>query len=126
MKPFIELFLLGVTTPIRLACDIASGIAEGISWHRAILVANIRHCEFEDDFIPTISCAYKINHPVRVIAESVMGPVHLVIRPHDWTDTVFLRFEQKVSLRAATWRDILLGKDTPIENNLICVDADFL
>jgi hypothetical protein len=126
MKPFIELFLLGVTTPIRLACDIASGIAEGISWHRAIPVANIRHCEIASDFLPTLSCAYRIGRPVRVIAKSVMGPVHLVIRPHDWTDTVFLRFEQKVSLRAATWKDILRGKDTPIENNLICVDPDFL
>jgi hypothetical protein len=30
MKPFIELFLLGVATPIRLACDIISGVADSI------------------------------------------------------------------------------------------------
>jgi hypothetical protein len=124
MKPFIELFLLGVTTPIRLACDIASGIAEGISWHRAIPVANIRHCEIASDFLPTLSCAYRIGRPVRVIAKSVAGDVHLVIRPDDWTNNVYLRFKTKELLRIATCNNLFRRQDTLMHNYLVCMTWD--
>jgi len=126
MEPFVRLFFLGITTPIHLVCDVISGIAKGVSWHLAVKVADVCHCESPEDFIPTISCAYKINRPVKVIAESVTGPVHLVVRPDEWIDDVFPRFIQKESLRVATWEDILRGRDTQVENNLMCMSETSL
>jgi hypothetical protein len=116
MEPFIKLFLLGVTTPIRLACDIISGVAEGLVWYGTVEGASIKHCESDGDFLPTISCAHRIKRPVKVVVESVVGPVHLIIHPDDWIDEIGVQFRIKRRLRAATWRDIFLGKDTPIPN----------
>jgi len=121
MNPFCEIFFLGITTPIRLVCDVVSGIAEGISWHLATEIARITHCEIPSNVIPTISCAHRIGRTVKVLAESITGPVHLIVRPDDWTDTVFPQFKQKELLRIATWRELLCGQETPIEHHLICV-----
>ncbi|NTV22280.1 MAG: hypothetical protein HGB03_01785 [Candidatus Yonathbacteria bacterium] len=126
MNPFSELFFLGITTPIRLVCDVVSGITEGISWHLATEIAHIPHCEIPSDVIPTISCAYRIGRPVKVIAESVTGPVHLVVRPNDWIETVFRRFKKKEVLRIATWKNLFRGQETSIKNHLICVSQTHL
>ncbi|NTV44243.1 MAG: hypothetical protein HGA67_00930 [Candidatus Yonathbacteria bacterium] len=114
MKPFISLLLLCVTTPVRLLCDVASGIAEGVSWHLAEDCSGVSTLDYVYPRLVRAGLVYaqKIGRPVRMM----IGGAPLLIHSNDTHERVWDRYQKRLSLQDEQCTYLFRGKNTPLQS----------